>query len=67
MLLSYGQHVEAGRIFEQLIERGAPPAVRDRVWFYLAKIRYQPRYLAEAEQALARIEGKLPANSRMSA
>ena len=60
MLLSYGQHVEAGRIFEQLIERGAPPAVRDRVWFYLAKIRYQRGYLAEAEQALARIEGKLP-------
>ena len=60
MLLSYGQHVEAGRIFEQLIERGAPPAVRDRVWFYLAKIRYQRGYLAEAEQALAHIEGKLP-------
>jgi tetratricopeptide (TPR) repeat protein len=60
MLLSYGQHVDAGRIFEQLIEDGAPPAVRDRVWFYLAKIRYQRGYLAEAEQALARIEGKLP-------
>jgi len=60
MLLSYGQHVEAGRIFEQLIESGAPPAVRDRVWFYLAKIRFQRGYLADAEQALARIEGKLP-------
>jgi len=60
MLLSYGQHVEAGRVFEQLLEGGAPPAVRDRVWFYLAKIRYQRGYLAEAEQALARIEGKLP-------
>lgn len=60
MLLSYGQHVEAGRIFEQLIEAGAPQAIRDRVWFYLAKIRYQRGYLAEAEQALAHIEGKLP-------
>ena len=60
MLLSYGQHLEAGRIFEQLIESGAPQAIRDRVWFYLAKIRYQRGYLAEAEQALARIEGKLP-------
>ena len=60
MLLSYGQHVEAGRIFEQLIESGAPMAVRNRVWFYLAKIRYQRGYLAEAEQALARISGKLP-------
>jgi hypothetical protein len=60
MLLSYGQHVEAGRIFEQLIESGAPQSIRDRVWFYLAKIRYQRGYLAEAEQALARISGKLP-------
>ena len=60
MLLSYGQHLEAGRIFEHLIESGAPPATRDRAWFYLAKIRYQRGYSSEAEQALARIEGKLP-------
>ena len=59
MLLSYGQHLEAGRIFEQLIESGAPQAIRDRVWFYLGKIRYQRGYLTEAEQALARIEGEL--------
>lgn len=60
MLLSYGQHLEAGRIFEQLIESGAPLPIRNRVWFYLAKIRYQRGYLAEAEQALAQISGKLP-------
>ena len=28
LLLSYGMHQEAGRIFAQLIERGAPPSVR---------------------------------------
>jgi len=60
MLLSYGQHIEAGRIFDQLIEDGAPLAVRNRAWFYLAKIRYQRGYLEEAEQAVARIEGALP-------
>lgn len=60
MLLSYGQHVEAGRVFEQLIEAGTEPAVRNRAWFYLAKIRYQRGYLAEAEQALALIGGTLP-------
>ncbi|HJX58876.1 MAG TPA: hypothetical protein VJ325_09160, partial [Thiobacillus sp.] len=60
MLLSYGQHVEAGRVFERLIEAGTAPAVRNRAWFYLAKIRYQRGYLAEAEQALASIEGALP-------
>src|SRR6185436_19408473 len=41
MLLSYGAHVEAGQIFERLIDGGASPSVRDRAWFYVAKIRYQ--------------------------
>lgn len=60
MLLSYGMHVEAGRIFERLIDKSQDPAVRDRAWFYLGKIRYQRGYFAEAEQALARITGHLP-------
>jgi hypothetical protein len=60
MLLSYGLHREAGEIFAQLIEKGAPPKVRDRAWYYLAKIRYQRGYLAEAENAIARIENNLP-------
>ncbi|TMH09820.1 MAG: hypothetical protein E6H65_14830 [Betaproteobacteria bacterium] len=62
MLLSYGLHREAGEIFAQLIERGASPAVRDRAWFYLAKIRYQRGFMAEAEEAIARIENHLPAD-----
>lgn len=60
MLLSYGLHKEAGEIFARLIEQGASPAVRDRAWFYLAKIRYQRGFLAEAEDAMARIEKNLP-------
>ncbi|MEP6876484.1 MAG: tetratricopeptide repeat protein [Burkholderiales bacterium] len=60
MLLSYGLHREAGAIFAQLIEKGASPKVRDRAWFYLAKIRYQRGYLPEAEDALARVENNLP-------
>ncbi|MBX3619022.1 MAG: hypothetical protein KF891_03370 [Rhizobacter sp.] len=60
LLLSYGMHREAGEIFERLIERGAAPAVRDRAWFYLAKIRYQRGLLAEADEALGRIEKNLP-------
>jgi hypothetical protein len=61
LLLSYGLHREAGAVFAQLIERGAPPAVRDRAWFYLAKIRYQRGFLAEAEDAVGRIAATLPA------
>jgi len=60
LFLSYGLHKEAGEIFAQLIEHGAPPAVRDRAWFYLAKIRYQRGLLPEAEDAINRIVHWLP-------
>lgn len=60
LFLSYGLHREAGQIFAELIERGAPPAVRDRAWYYLAKIRYQRGFIGEAEDAIARIESPLP-------
>lgn len=60
LVLSYGLHVEAGKIFERLIDAGAPPAVADRAWFFLAKIRYQRGYLALAERALASIRHRLP-------
>ena len=60
MLLSYGLHQEAGRIFQALIDAGAPPSVRDRAWFYLAKIRHQRGYAAAAEDAIARVHGPLP-------
>ncbi len=60
MLLSYGLHQEAGQIFAKLIEQGAKPSVRDRAWFYLAKIRYQRGFLAEAEDAVGRIGDALP-------
>ncbi len=60
LLLSYGLHREAGEIFAQLIEKGASPAVQDRAWFYLAKIRYQRGFLVQANDALARIGKNLP-------
>ena len=59
MLLSYGLDQEAGRIFQALIDAGAAPGVRDRAWFYLAKIRYQRGYASEAEYALGRVRGVL--------
>jgi hypothetical protein len=60
LLLSYGLHREAGEIFAALIEKNAPPRVRDRAWFYLAKIRYQRGLLAGAEDAIGRIGERLP-------
>jgi hypothetical protein len=60
LLLSYGLHREAAEVFTHLIERGASPPVRDRAWFYLAKVRHQRGLPAEAEAALGRIQGRLP-------
>jgi hypothetical protein len=61
LLLSYGLHQQAGDVFEALLARGAAPSVRDRAWYYLAKIRYQRGLMPEASNALGRIEHVLPA------
>ena len=60
LYLSYGQHRLAGEIFERMLDERDDPALRDRAWFFLAKIWRQRGYFAEAEQALARIGGRLP-------
>lgn len=61
LYLSYGQHLQAAGIFERLLAGNAAPAVRDRTWFFLAKIRYQRAYPEAAERALANISAPLPA------
>ena len=62
MYLSYGHHLEAAGIFERLLADNADPEIRDRTWFFLAKIWKQRGYVAESEAALNRIEGALPDN-----
>jgi hypothetical protein len=62
LYLSYGEHDEAGAIFERVLARTADPGVRDRAWYFLAEIRYQRGYPAKAEAALGRIEGELSAD-----
>ncbi len=58
--LSYGNHEEASLIFERLLADSSEPGIRDRTWFFLAKIRFQRGYLHEAELALAEIRDALP-------
>ena len=60
LYLSYGQHVQAEQIFHNLLDGNVSDSVRDRTWFYLAKIWYQRSYLEKAQGALSRIEGPLP-------
>ncbi len=61
LYLSYGQHERAAAIFEQLLASAPSPAVRDRAWFYLGKVRYQRGLYPEALAALARVGADLPA------
>lgn len=60
LYLSYGHHQRAAQIFEQMLADNVDSDVRDRTWFFLAKIWQQRGYLTEAEAALSRIESELP-------
>ena len=60
LYLSLGEHEEAGRIFRALLNDNVPLDVRNRAWFYLAKVWYQREYLQQAADALASIHGALP-------
>lgn len=60
MLLSYGVGDESKKIFEQLLDAAAPEEVKNRAWFYLAKMFYSKSDLISARDSLARIKGKIP-------
>jgi hypothetical protein len=60
LYLSYGHHLRAAEIFEKLLADNVKPDVRDRTWFFLAKIWLQRGYLSESEAALANIQNPLP-------
>ena len=59
MMLSYGLHEQASDIFAKLIDNNAPVAVRDRAWFFLARIRHQRGLLVQAQDSLDRISAAL--------
>lgn len=60
LYLSLGQHEEAGRIFKTLLNDNVPLDVRNRAWFYLAKVWYQRNYLDQSLAAIESIHGALP-------
>jgi len=59
LYLSLGEHVEAGRIFEALLNTNTSEAVRNKAWFYLGKVWYQRGYLQESERALGQVSDKI--------
>ena len=59
LYLSLGEHVEAGKIFESLLNQNTSAAVRNKAWFYLGKVWYQRGYLEESERALRQVSDKI--------
>jgi len=62
MYLSYGHHLEAANIFERLLANNVAPEIRDRTWFFLAKIWKQRGYFDKAQDALSQLSDNLPDN-----
>lgn len=59
LYLSLGEHVEAGKIFQELLGANVSETVRNRAWYYLGKVWYQRGYLEESERALRQVSDKL--------
>ena len=59
LYLSLGLHNEAGQRFERLLTPEIPAGVRNRAWFYLAKVWYARGYLERAEGAIRQVQGTL--------
>jgi len=59
LYLSLGEHVEAGNIFNRLLNANTTQAVRNKAWFYLGKVWYERGYLAESERALREVSDKI--------
>lgn len=60
MYLSYGMPDKAEAIFKQLLTEETPASVRDRAWYYLAKIAYQRGDKQSALVNLDKISADLP-------
>jgi uncharacterized small protein (DUF1192 family) len=60
--LSYGLRDEAERIFTRLLDANSTrEEVRNRAWYYLAKVSWQRGEPGRALQALEKIDGQVPA------
>src|SRR5262249_6416422 len=58
--LSYRMHLRAGRAIKAVLEGAVDESVRNEAAFRLARIHFQKDQLDDAQQALARIQGKVP-------
>ncbi len=57
--LSYGLHKEASRIFDKLLQGNVRDAIKNRAYYYLAKIYYQRGYINESADFLSNVSGPI--------
>ena len=62
--LNYRMHHRAGRAIKAVLEGAVDEAVRNEAAFRLARIHFQKGQLDDAQHALARIQGMVPAEIR---
>lgn len=60
LYLSLGLHDEATRIFDRLLAGPVAPSVRDRAYFYLARVAHQRGHEERALRNLGQVRGPLP-------
>ncbi len=66
--LSYGLRNEASRIFQNLLDdQSTTDSIRNRAWYYLAKISYERNDLPAALQAIAHVQGDMTPATRSAA
>ena len=60
LFYSYGLYQESRNIFAQLLNAEVSDAVQNRIWFNLARLRYDQGYYEHARDLLSRINDQLP-------
>ena len=59
---SYGLHEESRSLFAQLLNAEVSDSIQNRIWFNLARLRYEQGYYDHARELLSLINDQLPDN-----
>jgi len=58
----YGLYEESRQLFAELLTAEVSDSVQNRIWFNLARLRYEQGYYDQARDLLSRINDRLPAH-----
>ena len=60
LLYSYGLYEESRGLFAQLLNASVSDSIQNRIWFNLARLRYDQGYYEHSRDLLSRINDQLP-------